>query len=294
MLAGDDDASVHWRSNPDVVRIGDDEKTVIKVHDSNNRVVGVTDYENHHGALLVIDECQSFFRPRPAGSPVPDHVAALEVHRHQGLDIWLITQRPGLIDSNVRGLCGRHIALRSTALGRYKYEWPECGDIDSKMSRDVAARTRFKLPKSVFGLYKSAEVHTAHGHSLSIVAKSLFVIIPLIVFFLYKSYALISDKFSPKIIPAAVEVQPSAPAGKSPGGKALVVESEMVTDWQIVGHYFREQNLIVVLRNSSGLFRDLVNPDHFKFSFNGSSADLPEGGRVSTWTNLNIQHLAAK
>lgn len=33
------------------------------------------------GAILVIDECQRVFRPRPSGSKVPDYVVELETHR---------------------------------------------------------------------------------------------------------------------------------------------------------------------------------------------------------------------
>src|SRR4030065_2006623 len=108
--------------------------------DKNGQAVGSVEYESHKGALIVYEECQNNFRPRAAGSAVPDCVSALEVHRKQGLDFWMITQRPLQVDSNLRGLCGRHIALHDMALGRFKYEWPEVGDIESKMSRDNAAR----------------------------------------------------------------------------------------------------------------------------------------------------------
>ena len=60
------------------------------------------------GAILVIDECQRVFRPRPSGSKVPDFVAELETHRHRGLDFFLLTQHPRLIDANVRSLIGHH------------------------------------------------------------------------------------------------------------------------------------------------------------------------------------------
>ena len=37
-------------------------------------------------SIIIIDEAQRSFRPRPSGSKVPDYVAALETHRHAGLD----------------------------------------------------------------------------------------------------------------------------------------------------------------------------------------------------------------
>lgn len=211
----DETANENWKVNPDVF-LTDAGVLMVHVRDGSRNIVGATLYESHKGALVVIDECQNNFRPRPSGSAVPDHVAALEVHRHQGLDIWLVTQRPALIDSNVRGLCGRHIALRSTFLGRYKYEWPEVGDIENKTSRDTAARTRYKLPKHIFGLYKSAEVHTKAGHAMPLVAKALFFIVPLVLFLGYKSFAMITNKFHPEpvvVSSAGHELMPSAVAG---------------------------------------------------------------------------------
>lgn len=191
------DGNENWIPNSEVVK-GDDGGLRRVAFDSFGSPVGFVPYESHKGALLVIDECQRHFRPRPAGSAVPDHVAALEVHRHQGLDIWLVTQRPGLVDSNVRALCGKHIALRKTPFGRYKYEWPEVGDIENKSSRDVAAKTRFKLPKHVFSLYKSAEVHTVTSHKLPMVAKVFLLCVPILGFLVYSSYSTISKKLNPQ------------------------------------------------------------------------------------------------
>ena len=41
------------------------------------------------GAIIVIDECQSTFRPRATGAAVPRHVSQLETHRHDGHDLYL-------------------------------------------------------------------------------------------------------------------------------------------------------------------------------------------------------------
>jgi len=209
-----DDGNDNWIPNPDVVRRSDTAPLELLCYNPKGQAVGTVPYESHKGALLVIDEAQRHFRPRPAGSAVPDHVAALEVHRHQGLDIWLITQRAGLIDSNVRALCGRHIALRNTSLGRFKYEWSEVGDIDTKSSRDTAARSRYRIPKHVFSLYKSADVHTNQKHTLPFAAKALFVILPLMAVLIFTAFKTISGKFQP---PAAdVSAAVDSPHTSSP------------------------------------------------------------------------------
>lgn len=111
------------------------------------------------GAVLVIDECQNYFRPTGVGSRIGEHITRLETHRHSGNDLIIITQAPQLIHSNVRRLVGRHLHIRHTMLGRYSYEWTECGDYESKTSRSMAIRTRYKPARKTFGLYKSASVH---------------------------------------------------------------------------------------------------------------------------------------
>lgn len=111
-------------------------------------------------SIIVIDEAQRVYRPRAVGSKVPPYVAAFETHRHEGLDFWLITQNPTLIDSNVRKLVGRHIHLRPTWAGRYLHEWNECADVESTTARSIAATRKYTLPKKAFDQYRSAVLHT--------------------------------------------------------------------------------------------------------------------------------------
>lgn len=112
------------------------------------------------GSVVVVDEAQRIFRPRAPGHAVPDYVAAFETRRHTGVDFVLITQHPALLDANIRRLVTRHVHVHSTYLGRYLLEWVGIGDPDSSTSRELAVRTRYKLPRRAFSLYKSAEVHT--------------------------------------------------------------------------------------------------------------------------------------
>lgn len=110
------------------------------------------------GAICVIDEVQDVWRARGPGTrPTPD-IMALEVHRHRGIDFYLTSQKPRLLDSNVRDLVGRHVHLREMGiLGRWWYEWPECSE---KVSwRTAPIKKRYKLPKAAFALYTSASQH---------------------------------------------------------------------------------------------------------------------------------------
>jgi zona occludens toxin len=125
--------------------------------------------ENWHewapdGAVLFFDEVQNVYRPRSSSAKVPDSVAAFEVHRHRGLDFYLVTQHPRLIDGNVRNLVSRHIHLVANWAGRQQYEWPECSD--GLSNKTDAVKSSYKLPKKVFGLYKSASLHTKQERKL--------------------------------------------------------------------------------------------------------------------------------
>jgi len=111
------------------------------------------------GAVVVIDEAQSLWRPRGTGSKVPEHVAQLETHRHRGLDFFCTTQAPRLIDANVRSLAGRHVHIRDQGiLGRKAYEWPECNE--AMTWRSCVNKWNYKLPKKTFDHYVSASIHT--------------------------------------------------------------------------------------------------------------------------------------
>ncbi len=117
-----------------------------------------------YGSIVLVDEAQAVFRPRRPGDPLPDFVSAAETHRHLGLDLYMTTQYPMLIDAHLRRLVSDHQHLvnvwglkgRSTV-----FEWDEAQD-DPKdpRARKLARKFMFKYPKDVYDLYTSAQVHT--------------------------------------------------------------------------------------------------------------------------------------
>lgn len=141
------------------------------------------------GAILVIDECQRVFRPRPSGSKVPDYVAELETHRHRGIDIFLLTQHPRLVDINVRSLIGHHCHISKTNLGvRRMFEWERCGDPTSRTDVEGAVKSVYTLDKKAFGVYKSAEEHTKIRTKLSRTVYIFPVVLLIIVAASWSSY----------------------------------------------------------------------------------------------------------
>lgn len=122
------------------------------------------------GSIVIIDEVQTVWRPSGPGQKIPDHIAKLETHRHRGLDFYIITQGPNLVHSNVRALVGRHVHLRDIGvLGRWWYEWPETADNCRTGWKNAPIKKRYKLPKHIFGSYKSASVHVKSVRSFPLV-----------------------------------------------------------------------------------------------------------------------------
>lgn len=160
-------------------------------------------------AIVVIDEAQHVYRPRPAGSKVPDIVAAFETHRHLGIDFWLLTQAPGLLDQNIRRLVKKHWHIHESPLGKKLLEWSQCRDPESKTDRADAIASPFKPPKSVFALYKSAEAHTKLHRKLPL---SLFVVVAMVLIFGGLSFYLVGR--------VKAKLQPPTPAQELQGEKA--------------------------------------------------------------------------
>lgn len=114
-------------------------------------------------SIIVIDECQRVFRPRTISKEVPEYVARLETHRHQGLDLVLITQHPMLADSSIRRLVGNHKHVVRTFGSQRStiHEWGSVKDnCDKSAGRSDSIKHFWKFDKKAFDYYKSAEVHT--------------------------------------------------------------------------------------------------------------------------------------
>lgn len=151
-------------------------------------------------SVVVVDEAQRIYRPRSASSKVPPEVAAFETHRHTGVDFILLTQHPGLLDSNIRKLVGKHIHIAVTPMGRRKYEWTKCVDPESKTERDIAASDRYILPKRAFELYKSSELHTKIKVKMPFYVYLLVICVVLALGLIYYMYGRITSKIAPDAV----------------------------------------------------------------------------------------------
>ena len=116
-------------------------------------------------AMIVIDECQTFFRVRPQGSTVPEYASALEVMRHKGHHLNCITQKPSLIDVHMRKLATEHIHYHrghgSSIVKRLRFEIVSL-DVEKRVDIADAETTRITLDKSYFDTYKSIAEGAEH------------------------------------------------------------------------------------------------------------------------------------
>lgn len=180
------------------------------------------------GAILVIDEAQRVFRPRPSGSKVPDFVAELETHRHRGLDFFILTQHPRLIDANVRSLVGHHKHISKTQLGvRRMAEWQRCANPESRADIKDAQVSIYKLDKKAYGAYKSAEEHTKIKTGRSLWIYILPVAALAFLFSLYFSVRFISDfgKSQEEVITETTDA-PLPQQTEQPAGNGIYAASQ--------------------------------------------------------------------
>lgn len=186
-------------------------------------------------AYMLIDECQKVFPIRARSSAVPKHVAELETHRHKGIDLYLITQHPMLIDTNVRKLVDRHFHVVRKFGTKFAtvYEFPS-GVQDSpeknKLKNGVV-RHEWRYPKSVFEWYRSAEVHTVKARvPLRVWMLGLvLVVLPLLLWFCYdRLWTHHGGVASAAAAAAASSASRAAPSYTANGARSLGRKSDAV------------------------------------------------------------------
>lgn len=220
------------------------------------------------GSIIVIDEVQNSWRPRGPGTKVPPDVQALETHRHRGLDFFIITQGPNLVDTNVRALVGRHIHLRDVGvLGRWWYEWPECADNCRTGWKNAPLKKRYKLPKKAFDLYTSSSLHIKPIRSFPMILVVLVIALIAFIAVSYYMYGSVQKKLEPAAIPLptgkiihpdikADMVKLSAPTRPAPDTDNSFAAVPQIDDLILTGHiYHPDGSLLFQWVKSDGVPR---------------------------------------
>lgn len=184
--------------------------------------------------VICIDEVQRLWRPRSSTSAVPEHIAKLETHRHQGLDFVIITQHPQLIDANVRRLVGRHIHVRRAwgMRGAMVYEWDHCSTNTQAVKQAQTKLWRYN--KKAFDLYKSSELHTKASGTVPMILKVGLLLLFAAPLIWYKAGHTIYSRFSgeAKKMESSIEASPSVPSGFAGQQDRPMSPSEYVATFQ--------------------------------------------------------------
>jgi len=162
-------------------------------------------------SLIVLSEAQRYYRPRPSGSKIPDHVAAFETTRHTGVTFIFDTQHPDFIDTHVRKLVGQHIYLLDHGvMGRWHYQWPHVGKVECY--KDAPIKKKYSLPKEVFGLYKSASLHIKRKYTIPpqfYLLAALFAVLGYVGWHFYGRVNEQTQPAAPKVAEATAAPSPS-------------------------------------------------------------------------------------
>ncbi len=203
------------------------------------------------GSLIVVDEVYKLWPVMGKGN-TPEDVEYLREHRHHGLDWFLMTQRPGFVNTEVLGLVERHMHIYPDWFGRKIYEWTEYRNNPTTTSvKREAVSKPYKIPKQSFDLYHSSSVHIKPKKAIPI---RLFFSVGVLLaapFALWGFGSSVAAKFHPSaavvapeavkvaaapvaIVPVVAPVPDPAPA---PENKPAMIPVQLLTaaiDWKIV------------------------------------------------------------
>lgn len=115
------------------------------------------------GAIIFVDEAHHFY---PATSPTarhPAYIMDMSEHRHRGIDIYLISQGPDLINSTIKNWVNEHHHYRLLfgSLLNIRYLNEKCVN-NVRNTRELsqeASKKRIKHDKRWYGAYISASIH---------------------------------------------------------------------------------------------------------------------------------------
>lgn len=116
------------------------------------------------GSVIFDDECHRRIPGTGKSGPYGDpRVDQLDMHRHQGHDVYYITQYPSKLHHVVRNLVSRHYHLQN-AMGSdnatlFTFQHAELNPNDYG-ARQGADKEVFRYPKRLFSYYKSSSLHT--------------------------------------------------------------------------------------------------------------------------------------
>lgn len=160
-------------------------------------------YKLPKGAVIIIDEAHKIFHKTNGNERPPAWIENLDMHRHNGHDLILITQHASDTNTFVRKRCGRHIIIVRKFTGSEKadvYTFTKFQEKTDKFFLEQGDHYEFTYPKDLYNKYKSAEVHTVKTHIPKKLYKMSAMVagcIALAIFAGYNLYSNFKDKQKP-------------------------------------------------------------------------------------------------
>lgn len=214
-------------------------------------------FEVPPNSIVLIDEAQQIYRNRSIRADAPPHVTELETHRHLGIDLVLITQHPSLIDPAVRKLTQthRHVVRLWGMEASTVHMWNGVKEACEK-SRGDSQKTKYIFDRSLYGVYKSAEVHTMKRR-IPLAVKMLFFV-PL--FLAAAAYGVYALAIKPKIsqVPAVVSSVGQGASGALAAPAGQVVDEALVDARKFV---YLSTPRVVGLAHTAPKYDGLTRPD---------------------------------
>lgn len=115
------------------------------------------------GSIILFDEAHYDFPNRTSTSNTPPHVLGFNVHGHNGLDLYFITQDgQKFLDPNIRGLAQEHLHV-VRHWGKEKatiHKWDSFkSNPDHKTNKADSVKTKYTYNKALYGQYVSSTDH---------------------------------------------------------------------------------------------------------------------------------------
>lgn len=209
------------------------------------------------GTVVVVDEAQKYFGPKPPTSPLPEYQDLAE-HRHDGIDVILITQHPSQLDARYRRLCNDHfhvVRVFGTDSARI-HHWSEIHeDVASRAESD--ASTWF-YDKALYSLYHSADMHTGKKRIPKRLIWGLVALLLVPVLLFEAWHVLMSSKSFTR------DGQPQKSAGLVPRSEAPVArEREKDRPLTAPEYLVSHQAVIQALPQTAPAYQKLAQPKTF-------------------------------
>lgn len=156
-------------------------------------------------SVIFIDEVQEFTRDVPTNcktEDLPTWMTLLEKHRHEGKDIFIVTQHPMFIHTHVRRLTSEHIHLVRNGNVPFaaKRSWgfveSDPDDFQKATFKNGCTTSIYKPNKEVFEWYESTVLDTHKFKFPTKLIKGVAIVASLIGFAVWFGYPVASKYFN--------------------------------------------------------------------------------------------------